>query len=51
MAGVLAPAESAIIGGLIPDLYFSCFLLDLAARLAEQRLASRGGTWSMDWIL
>lgn len=40
-AGILAPPQGAIVGGLIPDLYFSSFLLDLAARLAEQRPTPR----------
>jgi RHS repeat-associated protein len=36
-AGISAPDPGAILGGGIPDLYFSSFLLDLASRLAEQK--------------
>jgi RHS repeat-associated protein len=40
-AGIPAPPPSAIMGGLIPDLYFRSFLLDLASRLAERIVTPR----------
>jgi RHS repeat-associated protein len=35
-AGIPLPPSNLIMGGLVPDLYFRSFLLDLAARQAEQ---------------